>query len=82
MKQYPPPLPPYNALQGCLLKSSKMTLFLSLTIIFLFAAFGPMRDVCGRIAVFEENVVADEGNCIFLCFETSVGETKKHAVSP
>jgi alpha-D-ribose 1-methylphosphonate 5-phosphate C-P lyase len=41
-----------------------------------------MRDVCGRIAVFEENVVADEGNCIFLCFETSVGETKKHAVSP
>ena len=53
-----------------------------ITIIFLFAAFGPMRDVCGRIAVFEENVVADEGNCAFLCFGTSVGETQKHSLSP
>ena len=58
----PPPLPPYNAPLSLVSAPCVLPAVSLITIIFLFAAFGPMRDVCGRIAVFEENTMADEGN--------------------
>jgi hypothetical protein len=55
---------------------------LLITIIFLFAAFGPMRGVCGRIAVFDENIAADGGDCAFVWLEASLKQTQNHTLSP
>ena len=55
---------------------------LLLTIIFLFGTNPPMQYVCSGMAVFEENIAADEGKWTLCVFYALLCHSKKRTVTP